>query len=80
MMSRPEGWVSWKEARVQHGLTYKVSELQIFNDNSLAVKIVLCLVGVGEDQGDRSQCSDSWTRRCLLSKGRHKVLARQESI
>ena len=65
---------------MQHGLTYKVSELQIFKDNSLAVKKVLCLVGLGEDKGDRTLCSDSWTRRCLLSKGRHKVLARQESI
>ena len=75
MMSRPHGWVSWKEARVEHGLTYKVSELQISKDNRHEVNEVLCFVGLDEDQAHGTQCSDSWTRGCLFSKRRHKVLA-----
>ena len=76
MMSRPDGWVSWKEAGVEHGLTYKVSELQISKDNRHEVNEVLCFVGLDEDQAHGTQCSDSWTRGCLFSKRRHKVLAR----
>ena len=62
MMSRPDGWVSWKEARVEHGLTYKVSELQISKDSRHGANEVLCFVGLDEDQGHGTQCSDSWTR------------------
>ena len=50
MMSRPDGWVSWKEARVEHGLTYKFSELQISKDNRHGSNEVLCFVGLDEDQ------------------------------
>ena len=50
MMSRPDGWVSWKEAGVEHGLTYKVSELQISKDNRYGSNEVLCFVRLDKDQ------------------------------
>ena len=43
-------------------LTYKVSELQISKDNRHGANEVLCFVGLDEDQGHGTQCSDSWTR------------------
>ena len=53
-----------------------VSELQISEDNRRGANEVLFFVGLDEDQGHCTQCSDSWTRGYLLSKRRHKVLAR----
>ena len=47
---------------MEHGLTYKVSELQISKDNRHGANEVLCFVGLDEDQGHGTQCSDSWTR------------------
>ena len=47
---------------MEHGLTYKVSELQISKDNRHGSNEVLCFVGLDEDQGHGTQCSDSWTR------------------
>ena len=72
-MARPEGWISWKEARVEHGLTYKV-KFRSLKDNRHGANGVL--LGLEGDQGHGTQCSDSWTRGCLFSQRRHKVHAR----
>ena len=53
---------------MEHGLTYKVSELQISKDNRHEVNEVLCFVGLDEDQGHGTQCFEIWSRDHGLAK------------